>query len=450
MLTEDQFKRAIHDKNVERIHASLPQKEAVQRDDLERWIHFMSERPDFHDPYWHYRRKFGIGGSEAIVAVQVAGLARGEEAVFDAFATPATLVADKTFKTLPSPASGKMMRGNYLEEGIANLLLKSLNAERLDEATEALHSVGTIPDHPWLVGHPDLIMRHRGKTWLVDIKAPDEAGTEVPLRYVAQLHHYAARAAAAGVRIDGLMIGNFDYLQGRVIPVVVDFHPRLARDLLEGGDRLWEHILTGSMPSYLTQVAVKAPQAPRPLSEDEQQRIQQLEAKAITAKLFADRLTEIVSACQKEIRKIHEGRLAPGMKAADVGLKFYNLNLSEQPRMDVVQHLIDTGKVKHDEIMIPQKVDVLGMIESLRNLGIDPAPFILSYKVNEEKLNGVLVEHDIPKSEVFETRSSYVYRVPKSGERLEFHEATLEKIERLIKAMRLELEASSPSTPLSP
>jgi hypothetical protein len=94
--------------------------------------------------------------------------------------------------------------------------------------------------------------------------------------------------------------------------------------------------------------------------------------------------------------------------------------------------------------MIQQKVDVVGLLDCVRAVGVDPAPYILSYKVNEEKLKGVLIEHDVPPEEVFDVRASYVYRTPKSGDKLEFHQSVQDKIEHLVSAMKLDA-GSSPS-----
>jgi hypothetical protein len=147
-----------------------------------------------------------------------------------------------------------------------------------------------------------------------------------------------------------MMIGNFDYVNGRVIPVMVEFNARLVRDILEGGDRLWDHVLEGTVPRYEIKSLPPENASTKPaLSEAERERVDELERKAVTAKLLADRFTEIVNACQKEIRSLHEGHVTRGVKAADVGLSLYSLTVNETPRADAVERLIASGKISRDD-----------------------------------------------------------------------------------------------------
>lgn len=48
---------------------------------------------------------------------------------------------------------------------------------------------------------------------------------------------------------------------------------------------------------------------------------------------------------------------------------------------------------------------------------------------------------------VFEAKASYIYRTPKSGDKLEFHLSAQDKIERLVSAMGLAAPAFSVDNP---
>lgn len=166
---------------------------------------------DNQDPMWHVRRLFGIGGSEALLALN------HRRKVYSSFDNSLPdMVDQKLLHALPGPPTEHTTRGSVLEYINAVYTRILLDGERDEAAIEQIRARKPDGKYGWLIGNPDDILQIRSKRVLFDYKCPNTApAPDAPVDegYRAQVHHYSAVADRAGVQIDGMYINQL-YIEG--------------------------------------------------------------------------------------------------------------------------------------------------------------------------------------------------------------------------------------------
>lgn len=183
-------------------------------------------------------RKHGIGGSE-IAAIL------GESR----FATPFDVWLAKT-KDWAVPASEDMLRGSFLESGIANWY-----THRFGYTAADLVEPGTLRhvDHAIALCTPDRLVR---KTRLLSIKAPrrggdlwGEPGTDnVPCEYLLQLQWEHAICSSLGPVDDEMHLAAL--LDGDLAVYITHADRELQAWMLDAAREWWlRHVIAGEQPS---------------------------------------------------------------------------------------------------------------------------------------------------------------------------------------------------------
>lgn len=136
-------------------------------------------------------RRQGLGGSDAAAAIGC-----------NPYKSPYELWLEKTGRFTPKPAGEAAYWGNVLEDTVAKEFSKRTGLKvRRDNKTHC------HPEHPFMFAHLD--RRIVGNNWGLEVKTAspflkgfDEEGTDqIPMQYLAQVHHYIQVCDLDGMEI---------------------------------------------------------------------------------------------------------------------------------------------------------------------------------------------------------------------------------------------------------
>ena len=237
--------------------AKLPQASMILADHgrAERWI----EKTWEVDPtrlFWHIKRASGIGGSEiGVAAMELSG-------GVDPFETMHGIVRKKLLLEPPSAQNAAMEIGSILEDHVRGKFRAFMDNTvpgrwSVDRRAEALLTTKPQkPLRPWLVGNPDEVFLFDGRRFVADYKVTisDQEGyskSEVPTRYVFQLHHYALALEQHSLSTDSLLlVPYYKDSEGffKMACLNVSRDKEIERQLIEAGDHCWKLVLDGVVP----------------------------------------------------------------------------------------------------------------------------------------------------------------------------------------------------------
>jgi putative phage-type endonuclease len=175
-------------------------------------------------------RRTGLGGSDAAAAC---GLSP--------WRTPYDLWLEKLGQAEPLPASEPMLWGNLLEPVIAAEYCRR-TGHQIALAPPMLRH----PTHPFMIAHIDGRIDNSRilecKTARTAAGWGETGSDEIPLQYLAQIHHYLVVAGAAAADI-AVLIGGQDF---RLYEVAADAD--IARELVEQEYLFWRRVETREPP----------------------------------------------------------------------------------------------------------------------------------------------------------------------------------------------------------
>jgi hypothetical protein len=397
-------KRALDARKAEwqgRIFA-LPQAQHIKTADAERWIDGMVarepalvayERGETTGPVpdseidWHIDRARGIGGSEAGT-----GLLHANKRFYHDVSLP-RMFDQKLFRILPDEANHHMRRGTVLEPLAQRMFHTLHNAFTDDAARERVRKAPVWSRYPWLIGNDDDLVIISNKRYLVDYKFPEEMVDDVPLPYKAQLHHYWARATAAGVPIDGLIIANasipgaqalVDAIESDpgvmehvlamgealvkapnperyMLPLRVDFSQKFVKRMINLNDQVWRnYVLEGKRPAYFRRDTVF-------LTDDELAHGTQLADRLARYKALQDYAGDQLKDTRKAIDTLLSGKDLEGKKQPFPVLTVSRRgNLDSRRAMDAliaqgVEPASLTGESRYDTEALAAAADAVGV-----------------------------------------------------------------------------------------
>lgn len=233
---------------VRKVIDGLPQREAIRDDDYRIWTHEVT-RKFGEQALWHATRSGGFGGS------QIGALVRnfsGYRADFGGSARD--IVKLCLLRTMPEDPSPAMLRGVENEEAHAQRFYKKWNVQRDLTAYERLRTgQGRFQ---WMRYSPDDVVQYvpTGVRWLLDYKAPTEVdqAKEVAFQYAAQLHLGRLVCQESGVRIDGMLLSQFDWANWDLKDDVIEHAPAMDELIISAGNHYWnDFVLRGQLPDYV-------------------------------------------------------------------------------------------------------------------------------------------------------------------------------------------------------
>lgn len=243
----------------------LPQREAIVQSDAKAWI---DEVVALHGEMaiWHAVRLNGFGGSEIGVLVRNK---MGMQADFSASAHD--IVAGKLMRQAPTKTNANMLRGHENEAPHALRFYQKYGAVRNEELFNRLTKAQG--KRPWMRYSPDDLVSmpvalvpdgtgvyypsmecEGNRLWLIDYKAPTSihGGEDVAFQYSCQLTQGAILCAEAGIKLDGMMLSQYDWANWALKDDVVGWNPDLGRMVMAAGDAFWnDFVLKGTVPDYI-------------------------------------------------------------------------------------------------------------------------------------------------------------------------------------------------------
>ena len=277
---------------------SLPQREAIREGDINHWIpHVVGNYGEL--AIWHARRAGGFGGS------QIGALVRnfmGQRADHEASAHD--IVSGTLLRKVPDEPNGHMRRGIAMEAEHRKWFYRKYDAVRNAPAFEALSS-GVGP-RAWMRYSPDEVatmfdpsgMSREKQTWLGDYKAPSQVDPDggVAFQYVCQLHMGRMVCAHNKVKIDGMILSQFDWQNWEIKDDVIAYNPDLDPLITAAGDHFWDYVMRGEIPPYVRKERLDDAKGLVEEIGDDSYRLARLKALAKQFELQADALQECVAA----------------------------------------------------------------------------------------------------------------------------------------------------------
>ena len=243
---------------------ALPHRAAIREADARQWVDAVVGAHG-EAAVWHAIRLNGFGGSEIGVLLRNY---LGERA--DHGMSARDIVEAKLMRRAPLENTAHLRRGHENEEPHARRFWAKWGAQRDQQAYDLLKN--TKGSHPWMRYSPDDVVRmpyrvverdgrlalaraasDKPALWLIDYKAPSQVdpGDKIAFQYAAQLHQGAILCAEAGLRLDGMMLSQFDWAGWSLKDDVVPWDPAMGQGLLEAGDHYWEYVLRAELPPYV-------------------------------------------------------------------------------------------------------------------------------------------------------------------------------------------------------
>lgn len=408
MLNKESFEELLSTRMHDEILRTLPQYAVLGPSRMD-WLDSLEK--DFHGAYWHYKRMFGIGGSEAIACLQTKLATEGfEYRHLNFFRSPFDIFQNKTMAVPVPVATPVMNRGNMFEEGAKKLFLNQINAK--DVTQEIVESYfRNIEEYPWMIGNPDLFAQVGEELWLVDIKIPSEFTTEVPLAYIAQLHHYRNISELCNVIPDRMALGVYDFPSGTTKILMVPYEETISEDLKIGGEKLWSMILSGKMPRFEIREKDYAPRYStnilntNEVSSRDNEIFRSLQSDYLEKRKEMD---DLKSECDSLLSSIKDIVSKYSIKnTLPSGFDFDGLSprFLAEPDLNRVSQLVSEG-IMNPNVLAPKNIDVQGLICAAKENGVDVSPFLSGVQVDSKALQIELKRLGMDSSEVCDFKIS--------------------------------------------
>ena len=200
-------------------------------------------RPKSHEE-WLKMREAGIGASEVAA---ILGLSPWE--------TPFSLWLKKTHQVPPTEENDAMRRGHYLEDAVVQWWMHE-TGEQVIKASAA-DIIYVHPDHPYMRGTPDRVVKGRKK--ILEVKSTAiQMGDTIPDYYLAQVTYQ--------MYVTGIHQAELIYIQGGLTfgRFVVEYEEEFADLIAERVTEFWiENVLGGKEPDAISvsDLAVKIPKS---------------------------------------------------------------------------------------------------------------------------------------------------------------------------------------------
>lgn len=358
---------------LQEIVPELPQGKHIQEENARNWYQSVMK----HDPErleWHVARLKGLGGSD------IGEVVCWKLGVPAQFSTVRDIVKQKLMMVPIEEGTPHMRRGHLMEPVIQEVFCEDFGAVSRKDLCAAIDNQVSA-EHPWMRGNVDDVLEMMGRIYIGDYKCPVKIGSDASLAYAGQIHQYDfLLKEAVGFGADSLLVIQWDHAKGVAVPVEIDKDPIILQAVLEGGDEIWQHVLTGTLPELdpYKQDDLK-------YSDKEAAEIASLEERFIRYKLLADQATEKLKQVQVQLdeKLQREDMVLKGQKfPLEVLTTSVRQTLEEA---DFEQMLHDTGADAQEFMVTDKKLDTEKMIGRLVELGEDPADYF-AQKVNIGKV----------------------------------------------------------------
>jgi len=362
---------------------ALPQRGAIVEADARQWIdHVVGEFGDL--ALWHATRAGGFGGSQIGALVKnFAGERADHSSAHD-------IVAGALLRRVPDESNGQMRRGMAMEPQHRRWFHEKHSSDRDQPGFDLLSK--SVGPRAWMRYSPDdLAYMGEGNKQriLIDYKSPTnvERASMVAFEYTCQLHMGRLVCEHNGLKIDGLMLSQFDWQNWAIKDDEVPILAELDELIVRAGDQYWDCVLRGEVPSYVGKPRLKDEQEMREKLGTAPLMLARLKAMSSVIGSHVERLEEVV---KPEIAKRRLGR----NKVVLDGISF-----SASPKFTEAEVL---GKLPTEVFeALPlfgnatKAYDDKAMLKKLKELGVDVKQFAKPGSVDADALYEALVAHGI-------------------------------------------------------
>lgn len=366
---------------------ALPQRAAILEADARSWVEtVVGTYGEF--AIWHATRAGGFGGSQigALVRNHMGQRADHDQSAHD-------IVSGTLLRKIPDEPNGHMRRGIAMESQHRRWFYEKHLARR-DDAGFKILSESNGP-RPWMRYSPDDLVTmpamdpaHVGKMVrkLIDFKAPSnvDPSPSVAFQYVCQLHMGRLVCEHNGVKVEGLLLSQFDWANWQLKDDDVPYLAELDDMITHAGDFYWDFVLRGELPPYVRKPRLEPDAVPADVKE--------------AAGRLA-RMKAIATALDNQIKK-----LDPQVKEPLSKLYFGSGRLQLDGIAFGATPVFDDAKVREvvpEEILraVPLKgssskrYDEERLVKRIRDLGEKPADYLLPANLDAEALYQALCDH---------------------------------------------------------
>lgn len=231
---------------------ALPQRDLIAAHDARFWSEeVVAQYGEL--AHWHVARAGGFGGS------QIGALVRNHLGQRADHSSAHDIVEGALLRRLPDDPNGAMQRGVWMEPHHREFFYKRWSAVRDESGFNKLAASTGV--RSWMRYSPDELCfmsaavlggpANERVRILGDFKAPTEAHG-VNFEYLCQLNMGHAICTHQGIKVDGLMLSQFDWKNWALRDEWVDADEELQKHIVTAGDHYWnEYVMKGQVPAYV-------------------------------------------------------------------------------------------------------------------------------------------------------------------------------------------------------
>ncbi len=294
------------------IVVKLPQAQHIKEEDARVWFNsVMKNDPDRFD--WHVKRLEGIGGSDigAIVTSRM-----GE---YNPFKTQYDVINDKLLRNPVEEDTRHTRWGKLMEEVSRELFHQDFKCQSNLQLIEQINN-HVSEKHPWMRNNVDEVVNLGGPradpnvsgVLVGDFKNPTAIPLVVETPYQAQVtqYHYALEESGFKGPVVRAVIYT-DTVKKGVVVKPVDLDPEILKHVLQGGDDIWNHIITDTKPKFSVPVKRNIT-----FDDESKEKLQELEEQiaktSVLVTTASDRLGMLQEEFKKELQEQADGRNLKG------------------------------------------------------------------------------------------------------------------------------------------
>ncbi len=356
---------------------ALPQRGAIVEADARAWIDaVVGEYGEL--ALWHAARAGGFGGS------QIGGLVKnfmGERADHEQSARD--IIAGALLRKTPDEPNGHMRRGVAMEPQHRRWFHEKYGSRR-DEQGFALLSKSVGP-RAWMRYSPDdlaFMAEH-------DYKAPSnvDQSAAVAFQYSCQLHMGRMVCEHNGLKVDGLLLSQFDWANWALKDDDVHVVPELDDLIVKAGDHYWDFVMRGELPEYVRKPRLDGEDSLRELLGPKSIMMARLKAMSSVIDGHVKKLEEQI---KPEISKFRLGRSKVVLDGISYSAtpKFTEASVLEKLPLEVFEAIPLVGNAT-------KSYDDKAMLKKLKELDVDVKQFAKPGSVDSEMLYDALVDHGV-------------------------------------------------------
>ena len=215
-------------------------------------------------------------------------------------------------------------------------------------------------------------------------KAPSEVPSKqsVAFQYVCQLHMGKLVCENNGVKVDGMLLSQFNWAEWALKDDDVPYIPELDQAIIDAGDHYWGFVLRGELPPYVRKPRLESEEAIANELGEPAARLARMKAIAGALGKHIDTLDEFVKGALE--------KYAFGSSR----LKLDGISYTASPKFDkeLIRNKVPSGVLEQVLAKVPlngrstKAYDEKALLAKLKDLNVDTKQFVLPGNLDGEVL----------------------------------------------------------------